>query len=257
MLKNSLILLPLMMCSLSSAMHELSSEYKKNLQTSPQNLKSLKKRGLCQTDLANKAIRSSNYYRMLLFEALQNCGHVRPEIVTLTSDPNNHSACASENETSGVYVNFDETSYWKRQSYGTQRMVMHHEAAHIIRRHYNNSANTIHQDQNEERDADRIAAIKGKCSQCAREFAQYFLTQHTQQNNQNTLVQTHKYLTLTDIDTMPKKDKTTLIGKTYTLSKKRKREHPIHLERALRLHHISVALGNTLCPQHQSRSDEE
>ncbi|MDR3550111.1 MAG: hypothetical protein P4L31_01760 [Candidatus Babeliales bacterium] len=258
MKKNSLLLLmPIIFCSLSSAMHELSTEYAKNLQTSPQTLKSLKKRKICQTDLTNQTIRSSNNSRTLLFEALHNCGHIQPEVVMLTSDPNNFSACAHQNETHGVYVNFDEKSEWTRQSYGTQRMVMHHEAAHIVRGHYNNTTNTSHQNQNDERDADRIAAIKGKCTQCAREFADYFLAQYTKEHHENELLKKHQNITLADIEDMPKKNKTTLIQKTYLISKKQKKEHPIHLERALRLHTISVALGDALCPQHKNLVDGE
>lgn len=239
--------------SLMHAMPDLSSDYAKNLQlSSPQTLKSLHKRKLCQTDITNKALKSSEYYRKLSFEALHNCGHPQPEVVMLISDPNMKlPAHASQNETCGVYINFDETSEWVHQNYGTQRMVMHHESAHIVRKHYNNNTNTLQQDQDEERDADRIAAIKAKCTHCTRDFAAYWLSEHSAKKHKIDLLQTHQNLTLADIDAMPKKDKTILTRKTYLISKKKKSTHPINLERALRLHTISVAQGDKLCEQHQ------
>lgn len=231
----------------------LPNDYTKNLQiSSPQTLATLRKKELCQTDLINKAKRSSIFYRSLLFQALHNCGHAQPEAVVLTNKAEKLSAYASHTAAYGVYVNFDEKSDWASQSYGTKRMVMYHEAVHVIKQHYNNVNNDYHAWQNEERMADQVAAIKANCTHCVRDFATHFLLEHTQKNYRDKLLQKYRNLTLQAVDAMPKKEKTILIKKTYELSKKRKQGHPLDLERALRLHAILVALGNVLCAHHQA-----
>lgn len=230
----------------------LYQDYKKNLQLSPPEVITyLHKKKLCQTDLQNKEKRSSNFYRALLYQALKNCGHPQPEVVVLTNDTNEAAATSRKREY-GVYVNFDQKGDWAKESYGIKRMIMHHEAVHVIRQDFNHRVN-LKACQLMEIRADKNGALNSQCSQCVREFAHYFLSQHNNSSSIDESLIEHKNMSMADLDTMPKKDKNALIKKSAEVSRKRKREHPIPFERSLRLHSVAVALKDATCPQHSGR----
>lgn len=194
----------------------------------------------------------------MAFEALQNCDHPHPEFVMLVNDDNDLPACSGRfYDEQYIGINFDEKEY-KAHSYGVQRATLHHEAAHIVRQEYSTDKTKPlwhRQCQNDERTADHLGTINAGCVTCAREHAQDFLNDHRHTDHTHSLLKSHKDITLADLDHMPSRAKKKLLQRTYKISKKLVKEHPVDLERALRIHQNSLFLGNELCTYHQKHSD--
>jgi len=132
----------------------------------------------CQTDLeaANKRM-TSPWIRKLAYEALKKCEHIYPEVVIIVNDENNvHNAMAGHIKLGaemGRGINFKE-SVWSKEKYGVQRLILYHEAWHLVYRHYNRNGTSAKEVQAQEREADIQGAINGCCEQCACEYAGYY-----------------------------------------------------------------------------------
>lgn len=227
-------------------MEDLPPEYKKNIKAqTAKKLQNLKKRKMCQTHPTNTEIQASKKCRKMAFEALSNCGHPAPEVVMLTNDAHRKPACVGEKPY--ISINFDEARN-SIGSYGKQRAILHHEAAHLMRQYYEVDNHSLH----EERAADRMAIANIGCSICAREFAQDFLEDHYKQNHTHSLLKIFSTISLKKIDAMKKCEKQKLIKKTSKISKRLNGTHPIDLERVLRIVKASKVLGESRCTYHQN-----
>lgn len=242
-------------------MQELPPEYAPNLAAhASQTLNKLKRRMMCQTHPIISTVHSSKKYRAMAFEALQNCGHPHPEVVMLLNDKNQSPACTGTfYKEKYIGINLDEKVY-SQYTYGNQRAALHHEAAHIINQEY--TTDKTHpawhrKSQNEERTADHVATINAGCVTCARESAQYFLSNHASTEHTHPLLKAHENITLADLDHMSSRVKKKLIRSTYRISRKKIKSHPIYLERAIRIHLDSLRLGEVLCAYHQNQDQDE
>jgi hypothetical protein len=158
---------------------KLSASFTANAQAqTKQAFQELRAKKECQTDWKDLKRKSSYLYRILAFEALYKCGHPYPEVVMITSDQQEPlTACAGSLEIQkkeGRGINFYEPKF-KKESYGVRRLLLFHEAWHIIKKDYYKGYANLQVSRLYEQEADIEGAKRGGCEQCALEYAQFWL----------------------------------------------------------------------------------
>lgn len=234
--------------------------YKGNIQAQTvDSFKTLHIAQQCQTDLVHQKRTSSSFYRKLAYEALQNCGHPAPEVVLITSDTSKQavpigSGLGMINGLIAVIINFNQNNPIARAPYGVIRIIMHHEAWHIVSQDY---AAPLAKDkyyyqnsQKRENQADHKAIYFAQCTQCAHECVEYFIKRHAAQNNEPSLKK-YARCTLQNLNQISSDRIEAILPDIATLSIHRKLEHPFDIERALRIYIDSRALGDVLCTWHK------
>lgn len=226
----------------------------------PAAFKKLKKKQLCQIDAKKAAIQPSKQYRQLAFEALKNCNHPKPQEVVLTNDPNyEHHACAyfyNFDDTDIQAINFNEKGCFSTCSFGTQRIIMHHEAAHVILKHSAIDAQDPEyylKKQREERQADRLGIHAACCKQCTLDYCQWYLEKHQKEDCQKKQFKKFNSLTLANLGKMSVQKTLHLIEQTSSLSAQQKATHPYNIERALRAYKVTHT-STKLCAHHQQQA---
>jgi len=263
-MQNNLLITLLFFTSFASA-HESIIDlpmqfYKGNIQAQNEAaFKALRNAHLCQTDLINKKRTSSIFFRELAYEALLNLGHPHPEIVIITSDPSAQAISIGSglgliHGLTAIALNFNEKQPLAKAPYGVIRIIMHHEAWHIIAQHF---ANPILRDKyyylnmlHREIEADHQAVHHAQCIACARECAAYFINRHAKENKEPTL---KKYVlcSLHNLEQITSDRIEAILPAMETLAITRRKEHPFDIERALRIYIDSRALGDVLCTYHK------
>lgn len=249
---------------------DVAASYKPNIQAVSPGFENLKLLKQCNTDWG-KARQSSKPYRELCFEALTALSHPYPQTIMLTNEQDEQSCldpaaftgkeaaaggCIIKNPGQeyqiGRGIQFRE-SYWNGQKYGAKRLSMYHEAWHMAAKHYyKNIKNCDYPTlQKLEKDADKAAVIKGACIECTREFVEWFLAMNNREPR----------YTIEDLDDMTLEHITNLIVKLEPQSLARKAEHPLSLERALRIYRytripIEELKDHPHCPYHKVQRDE-
>lgn len=212
----------------------------------------------CATRFDDCNLRASTPYRQLAYEACVNIGHRKPESIVITNNSDDLYAVARVRTIKNTVVqmiNFDE-SVWKHYSMGARRIAMHHEAHHLFSNDccksipkYNSHV-TI---QNQEREADEKALLKGNCKQCAAEFVAFFLLRHTKDNIIRRAL--FPFFSIQDLATLGCAEIKLQLINARKLSNKKNIEHPFDIERALS-GYLNMQRINALCCYHEQKTVE-
>lgn len=269
LLSRSFILSLLLVVSCNGSMGKLppiafpglSASYRANVQAdSREGFKNLKERQECQTDWKDLQKRSSYLYRILAYEALSKCGHPYPEVVVITNNAKDLKACAGPiiaQKKTYRGINFYEEAF-KNEAYGVKRLILFHEAVHIVKKDYYANYSFKEESQLREQFADTEGIKLGDCEQCTKEFANYFLQEFfSAQSHVTQVLKVVKKIpksveeiyawNLAYLDWYLKTSKKSL----QDLVGRNKSTHPFDLERALYITKIAITtLKSKACEFH-------
>lgn len=104
----------------------------------------LKKMKQCNTNWLDKTKTANAQYRSLVFEAATALDHPHPELIMLINNKEDRAAAGGCNingeEGRGIFINQDELD---KDSYGSRRITIYHEVAHLKNRDRTNNLELV------------------------------------------------------------------------------------------------------------------